>query len=715
MHLPANQVHEGRFPSAVDTLYVNAAVHGDFGGDALNHVPLLRVVGVGEVLDLKHRLGHGGQALDLAGNREHNLRFSVRGGSVFIFTGVDVVPRRVVKLRGEFLEVVAAALVGTSTGERRESATGRQVHAPLQLRGRVIGGRRTAAVCRKFGDAVAGNRRRQRVRRRGGFIASAPLLSTCDFLLNARPAAPLDALLTDRDLTREQRLRIVGVDAQLFREGVEVPLVVHQFSAVVVDDVCAHAVQEERVVRDHHDRRVVQPHQVIAEPVHRLEVQVVRRFVKQQHVRLLHHRAGDQQPHPPPTTQFSDRHVPQVLREHHLLESSVQLLLGSLRILLLHEHLALGVQLRVEHLRLDVDARHRLRNLRHATRRDQVHQRGFARSVPADDPVPLALPQLESGVLQEHVAPAVHQHQVFHVAQHLLRVLQSFQLLGVVVLEHAFRELRLKRRLIQVQGVEERGLVDAVGSVQCFFHGHGFEHKAAEHRQLKGRQLLLKRGRHQSRELAPLHLVVVERGVRSCRRNIPGAGTRSRVVVCALHQQVLPLRGDLDLRLAFHDAPVVGFQHVVLRGGGLFEFLLRELVVLPILPNVAQAAFRRGFLEAVPVLLGDDGFEGGEEVDQRLLLRLRDGLQLLGQHLVGLPSDFGVGVEPAHLEKTHKREPGAEAAAVHRDHVGAVLTILRDALYQLPEQRDGHALRRQRVQTMLVVEAQHRVGEGEDE
>ena len=68
--------------------------------------------------------------------------------------------------------------------------------------------------------------------------------------------------------------------------------VVLQLAVFVVDDACAHMVQEATVVRHHHAGHVWQVGQVLLQPRHILDVQVVGGLVQQHDVSLHQHGTG---------------------------------------------------------------------------------------------------------------------------------------------------------------------------------------------------------------------------------------------------------------------------------------------------------------------------------------------------------------------------------------------------------------------------------------
>ena len=73
-----------------------------------------------------------------------------------------------------------------------------------------------------------------------------------------------------------------------------------------LDDPPAEDVEEFAVVRDREDRARI-PEQVVLEPSERFEIEVVRRLVEQEQVRLLDQQAREVRAHHPPAAQLVDR------------------------------------------------------------------------------------------------------------------------------------------------------------------------------------------------------------------------------------------------------------------------------------------------------------------------------------------------------------------------------------------------------------------------
>ena len=102
--------------------------------------------------------------------------------------------------------------------------------------------------------------------------------------------------------------------------------------AAQLDDLAGHVLQEVAVVRDH-DAREARGAQHGLQPLDALEVEMVRRLVEQQHVRLHHHRLGDREPLAPASAQtggfcvHADGGVRAVVGEAGLAERLAQALL----------------------------------------------------------------------------------------------------------------------------------------------------------------------------------------------------------------------------------------------------------------------------------------------------------------------------------------------------------------------------------------------------
>jgi hypothetical protein len=85
-----------------------------------------------------------------------------------------------------------------------------------------------------------------------------------------------------------------------------------QLATLHVDYVRTDQVQERRIMGNHQTRhwasRVgAQAIDIFNEPSDMVRIQMSRRFVQKQHVRILQHRAGQSQFHPPATAQRPDR------------------------------------------------------------------------------------------------------------------------------------------------------------------------------------------------------------------------------------------------------------------------------------------------------------------------------------------------------------------------------------------------------------------------
>ena len=125
------------------------------------------------------------------------------------------------------------------------------------------------------------------------------------------------------------RVSIHGIDgkgverggAHLLDKLGEVAAVALQLAVLVVDDVRAHRLQEVAVVAHNHRRDARHRHEVVHEPLHVDDVQVVGRLVEQQDVGLLQDGARERELHLPAAGQRADLAALQVLREADLLHS----------------------------------------------------------------------------------------------------------------------------------------------------------------------------------------------------------------------------------------------------------------------------------------------------------------------------------------------------------------------------------------------------------
>ncbi len=83
-----------------------------------------------------------------------------------------------------------------------------------------------------------------------------------------------------------------------------------------LDDVRAHTLQEPTVVRHDNARHVLEIIEVVLDPLHVDNIQMIRRFIEQKDISLLEHSAGDGELHTPATRQVRDGAL-----EHELGES----------------------------------------------------------------------------------------------------------------------------------------------------------------------------------------------------------------------------------------------------------------------------------------------------------------------------------------------------------------------------------------------------------
>jgi hypothetical protein len=162
-----------------------------------------------------------------------------------------------------------------------------------------------------------------RPRERRRFQRSTSLRRDCTWLERV-PAKSGDEVVQLRDLLFA--LRVVGLDARpdlrLGQHHVVVAADVGDDRLVVdVRDVRADLVQEMAIVRDH-DQRAVVTDEELAEPVDRVEVQMVRRLVEQQRVRMAEQRLCEQDRDFLPALQL--RHLPlvQLVRDVQALQKN---------------------------------------------------------------------------------------------------------------------------------------------------------------------------------------------------------------------------------------------------------------------------------------------------------------------------------------------------------------------------------------------------------
>mmetsp|Transcript_110277 Transcript_110277/g.351513 ORF Transcript_110277/g.351513 Transcript_110277/m.351513 type:complete len:425 (+) Transcript_110277:259-1533(+) len=137
-------------------------------------------------------------------------------------------------------------------------------------------------------------------------------------LLAFRPRCRGRPLFVRRDVAHEHFLGVVvGNGIGLF-EGIEVAFVVDQLLVLVLHNVCAHRIQEVRIVGNHHQCTGLRLQQVLAQPLDGVHVQVIRGLVQQKNVSFLHHDARQQQAHSPTSREVRYRFLLHVLWEADL-------------------------------------------------------------------------------------------------------------------------------------------------------------------------------------------------------------------------------------------------------------------------------------------------------------------------------------------------------------------------------------------------------------
>mmetsp|Transcript_10622 Transcript_10622/g.30457 ORF Transcript_10622/g.30457 Transcript_10622/m.30457 type:complete len:700 (+) Transcript_10622:293-2392(+) len=217
----------------------------------------------------------------------------------------------------------------------------------------------------------------------------------------------------------------------LLDEVGEVAVVEVQLEVVELENVGAHIIQEARVV-GHDDRGDVgQAHEVVLHPLDVHHVQVVRRLVQEEDVRLEQHGPGEGELHAPPARQGHDAVVEHLLREVIRRQGGANLLpgnpvTGNARV---REHVLGAAQVGqlAQNVCLDED-RAQLGwegldlGLRHG-----AHQSSLATVVGAEKAVTVATAKLKLGVVEEDLG-AVGEGELA-VAEHLLAVV-NLLLLG---------------------------------------------------------------------------------------------------------------------------------------------------------------------------------------------------------------------------------------------------------------------------------------------
>mmetsp|Transcript_80923 Transcript_80923/g.229223 ORF Transcript_80923/g.229223 Transcript_80923/m.229223 type:complete len:613 (-) Transcript_80923:401-2239(-) len=222
-------------------------------------------------------------------------------------------------------------------------------------------------------------------------------------------------LRVEGEVARQHGVDLVLGEALLRGERAEVALGVLELLVYVSEDVRAHFVQELRLVGDHHDGRVLDRQQVVAEPHDRLFVEVVGGLVEQDEVRRLQHGDSERHPHPP-----ARREVGHGLLKHLLWEADVQQrvppgivdadVLGHLDDVLEGGEAALAHQ--PQFGVVDVDTLEVLRHTHNGVVHDLLHQRRLPRAVLPDHAVTVVLLHLQQRVLEQQVAGAIHEQEV---------------------------------------------------------------------------------------------------------------------------------------------------------------------------------------------------------------------------------------------------------------------------------------------------------------
>jgi hypothetical protein len=214
-------------------------------------------------------------------------------------------------------------------------------------------------------------------------------------------------------------------------------------------DVRAHLVQEVPVVRDD-DQRAVVAEQELLEPLDRLEVEVVRRLVEQERLRVAEQRLRQQHAHLLPALELAHLPLVQVIGDIEPLEQDRRVALRAVAILLADDalqlaeahavfvgHLGFGVQrlallerlpqpmvahddgvddavvvegvlVLPEHAEL-AGAAHRA-PLRLQLTREQLHERGLAGPVRSRQAVPIPGRERRRHVLEQDLRPVPHRH-----------------------------------------------------------------------------------------------------------------------------------------------------------------------------------------------------------------------------------------------------------------------------------------------------------------
>ncbi len=180
--------------------------------------------------------------------------------------------------------------------ERSVGVADRDLVERLDRRGELLGGRKVE------GNALVDRHRHDR----------AKLLDHLDPRLCLARLARLGLEAIDEGL----HVLALGGDLGLLRGIVLEPLGARALEAVVVavvgdelllidvDDVIAHVVQQVAIVA-HHQERVAEAPQMLGEPQHRLEIEMVRRLVEDQQVGIAEQRAGQRHAHPPAAGEFA--------------------------------------------------------------------------------------------------------------------------------------------------------------------------------------------------------------------------------------------------------------------------------------------------------------------------------------------------------------------------------------------------------------------------
>ena len=221
----------------------------------------------------------------------------------------------------------------------------------------------------------------------------------------------------------------------LLDEFGEITSVRHQLAVLVVNDVSTHAIQETGIVRHNHGGNLRLRVEVLFQPRDVLHVQVVRRLIEQQDVRLHEDGARERELHLPATGEGDNRPVDHLVGELERGERGSDTFLG--RTVALDDRVGENELNDVHRVLVTLDVVLDVHRAEFLRRRevfdlavvDSLHQSGLAATVRAAQTVTLTLLHVKRGVVQQNER-TVRQREVALAKIFAFFVLDDEDLLG---------------------------------------------------------------------------------------------------------------------------------------------------------------------------------------------------------------------------------------------------------------------------------------------